>query len=56
MAVPTAARVVPAIIGGLLVLTAWASIIGTVIVPRPFTTWLTRWIDQSVREQAASRG
>jgi hypothetical protein len=30
------------------VLTAWASIIGTVIVARPFSTWLTRWVDQVV--------
>ena len=50
MVVPTAARTVAAIIGGLLVLTAWASIIGTVIVPRPFSTWLTRWVDQTVNK------
>jgi len=48
MVVPTAARTVAGVFGGLLVLTAWASIIGTVIVPRPFTTWLTRWVDQTV--------
>ena len=48
MVVPTAARTVAAVIGALLVLTAWASIVGTVIVPRPFSSWLTRWVDQSV--------
>jgi hypothetical protein len=30
------------------VLTAWASIIGTVIVPRPVSSWLTRWVDRVV--------
>jgi hypothetical protein len=50
MVVPTAARIVAAVVGGLLVLTAWASIIGTVIVPRPFTTWLTRWVDLIVNK------
>ena len=50
MVVPTAARTVAAVFGGLLVLTAWASIIGTVVVPRPFTSWLTRWVDVSVNK------
>ena len=50
MVVPTAARAVAAVFGGLLVLTAWASIIGTVVVPRPFTTWLTRWVDLIVNK------
>jgi len=50
MVVPTAVRTVPAVVGGLLVLTAWASIIGTVIVPRPFSSWLTRWVDQGVNK------
>jgi hypothetical protein len=50
MVVPTAVRAVAAVFGGLLVLTAWASIIGTVVVPRPFTTWLTRWVDQIVNK------
>jgi hypothetical protein len=50
MVVPTAFRVVAAVIGGLLVLTAWASIIGTVIVPRPVSTWLTRWVDLAVNK------
>jgi hypothetical protein len=50
MVVPTAARAVAAVVGGLLVLTAWASIVGTVIVPRPFSTWLTRWVDLIVNK------
>ena len=29
-------------------LTAWASVIGTLIVPRPVSSWLTRWVDRSV--------
>src|SRR6202035_665208 len=44
--VPVAARSLAAAVGGLLVLTAWASIIGTVIVPRPVSSWLTRWVDR----------
>jgi hypothetical protein len=48
MVVPLAGRSVAAVAGGLLVLTAWASIIGTLIVPRPVTSWLTRWTDRSV--------
>jgi len=31
-----------------LVLTAWASIVGTLIVPRRISSWLTRWADRSV--------
>ena len=50
MVVPTAARMVAAVFGGLLVLTAWASIVGTVIVPRPVTSWLTRWVDRIVNK------
>ena len=48
MVVPLAARSVASVAGGLLVLTAWASIIGTLIVPRPVSSWLTRWVDRSV--------
>jgi hypothetical protein len=48
MVVPLADRSVAAVAGGLLVLTAWASIIGTLIVPRPVSSWLTRWVDRSV--------
>jgi hypothetical protein len=42
MVVPLAARSVLAVVGALLVLTAWASVIGTLIVPRPAGGWLTR--------------
>ena len=48
MVVPLAGRSVAAVAGGLLVLTAWASIIGTLIVPRPVSSWLTRWADRGV--------
>ncbi len=40
MVVPLAARVVIAVAGALLVLTAWGSVIGTLIVPRPAVAWL----------------
>jgi hypothetical protein len=45
MAVPLAGRFIAALVGALLVLTAARSMIGTVIVPRPATSWLTRWVD-----------
>ena len=48
MVVPLAGRWVAAAAGAALVLTAWASIIGTLIVPRPVSSWLTRWVDRSV--------
>ncbi len=50
MVVPTGGRAVAAVIGGLLVLTAWSSIVGTVVVPRPVSSWLTRWVDKSVNK------
>ncbi len=46
MVVPLAARWVGAACGALLVLTAWNSVIGTLIVPRPVGSWLTRWVDR----------
>jgi len=46
MVVPLAARYVAAFAGLLLVLTSGRSIIGTVIVPRPVNSWLTRKVDQ----------
>jgi hypothetical protein len=46
MVVPLAARYVAAFVGLLLVLTSARSIIGTVIVPRPVDSWLTRRVDQ----------
>jgi hypothetical protein len=46
MVVPLAARYVAAFAGLLIVLTSARSIIGTVIVPRPVDSWLTRRVDQ----------
>jgi hypothetical protein len=48
MVVPLVARSLIAIVGALLVLTVWGSLIGTLIVPRPSGGWLTRWIDRCV--------
>ena len=48
MVVPLAGRWVAAVAGAVLVLTAWASIVGTLIVPRPVSSWLTRWVDRIV--------
>ena len=48
MVVPLGARSVIAVVGALLVLTAWGSVIGTLIVPRPAGGWLTRWVDRIV--------
>jgi hypothetical protein len=50
MVVPLAGRSVAAVAGTLLVLTAWASVVGTVIVPRPVSSWLTRWVDRVVNK------
>jgi hypothetical protein len=48
MVVPLAARWVAAAVGILLVLTGWESVIGTLIVPRPVGSWLTRLVDRIV--------
>jgi hypothetical protein len=48
MVVPLAARDIAACIGALLVITAARSVIGTVIVPRPVGSWLTRSVDKIV--------
>jgi len=48
MVVPLAARWVAAAVGLLLVITSANSLIGTLIVPRPVTSWLTRKVDQLV--------
>src|SRR5690242_18083030 len=48
MVVPLAGRWVAAAAGIALVLTAWTSVIGTLIVPRQVSSWLTRWVDRSV--------
>jgi len=37
-----------AVAGGALVIAAWASVIGTLIVPRRVSSWLTRWADRIV--------
>ena len=48
MVVPLAARWAAAACGILLVLAGWQSVIGTLIVPRPVGSWLTRWVDRLV--------
>jgi hypothetical protein len=48
MVVPLAARVVAAVIGGLLILTAASSVTGTLIVSRSVSSRLTRWVDKVV--------
>jgi len=45
MAVPIAARDGAAVAGALLVLTAAFSVVGTLMVPRPVASRLTRWVD-----------
>jgi hypothetical protein len=48
MVVPLAARSLAAVVGGLLVLTAWSSVIGTLIVSRSVGSWITRLVDRMV--------
>jgi hypothetical protein len=48
MVVPVIGRWLAAVAGGLLVLTVWGSVIGTLLVPRPVGSRLTRWVDRSV--------
>ena len=48
MVVPFAARAVIAVVGALLVLSTWGSLIGTLIVPRPAGDRLTRWVDRII--------
>jgi len=48
MVVPLAARWVVAACGIALLLTNWSSVIGTLIVPRPVGSWLTRWVDRVI--------
>jgi hypothetical protein len=48
LAVPEIARAVAAVVGGLLVLAAAISVVGTLIVPRPVGSWLTRLVDKAV--------
>ena len=48
MVMPMAGRLVAAVVGGLLVLAAWASVTGTLIVSRSVSGWLTRLVDRIV--------
>jgi hypothetical protein len=48
MVVPLAARGVAAVFGAGLVLGAWASVIGTVVIPRPVGSLLTRYVERVV--------
>jgi hypothetical protein len=48
MVVPLAARYVAAAVGVLLVVTSAGSVVGTLIVPRSVSSWLTRKVDQVV--------
>jgi len=48
MVMPLAGRVVAAVVGGLLVLLAGSSVIGTLIVSRSVSGRLTRWVDKIV--------
>jgi hypothetical protein len=48
MVVPVEGRVVAAVAGGLLLITVWASVIGTLIVSRSVGSWLTRSVDRIV--------
>jgi hypothetical protein len=48
MVMPLAGRAVAAVIGGLLVLAAGSSVIGTLVVTRSVGSRLTRWVDQMV--------
>jgi len=45
MVVPVAGRSLAAVVGGVLVIAAWASVIGTMVVPRRASSWVTRWTD-----------
>ena len=48
MVVPLAARSLAAVAGGLLVLTAWYSVIVTLVVSRSVDSWTTRLADHGV--------
>lgn len=48
MVVPGAGRDLGAAVGALLVITAASSVIGTIIVPRPIGSWLTKLVDRLV--------
>jgi hypothetical protein len=46
MVMPLAGRAVAAVLGGLLMLSACRSLVGTVIVPRSVSGWVTRSVDK----------
>jgi hypothetical protein len=48
MVVPLVARCVAAAFGAALILTAWGSAIGTLIVPRQVASRMNRWVDRTV--------
>jgi hypothetical protein len=48
MVMPMAGRVVAAVIGALLVMVAAQSVTGTLIVSRPVSSWMTKWVDRLV--------
>ncbi|MFI5069019.1 MAG: hypothetical protein ACHP9Z_34265, partial [Streptosporangiales bacterium] len=48
MVMPLVGRVVAAVIGGLLVLVSVSSVTGTLIVSRPISSRLTRWVDEAI--------
>jgi len=48
MAVPLIGRSLDAVVGALLLLAVVASVMGTLIVPRPVSNRLIRWVDQGV--------
>jgi hypothetical protein len=49
MVVPLFVRDIAAAVGVLLIVTAAASVIGTLIVPRPVANWVTRRVDRAVK-------
>ena len=55
MTVPMVGRWAAAAGGGLLVLIVWASVVETLIVARPVSNWLTRWVDRLVKVPFAWR-
>jgi hypothetical protein len=50
MVVPLVGRALAAVAGGVLVLTAWTSVVGTLILARQVRNWLTRWVDVAVNK------
>jgi hypothetical protein len=46
--VPLPGRVLAAVFGVVLILAVWRSVIGTLVVPRPVASRLTRWVDRAV--------